>query len=59
MTKEELLNMKLHEIVKITSLISIVRVLGGWIYAVNGSQRDGTDYGVFVPETLNVYTKSQ
>jgi len=58
MTKEELLNMELHEIGHITkgSWISILRVFGGWIYRFDPPQEIG--YGIFVPESLNVETKS-
>ena len=54
MTKEELLKMELHSIKNITQWINVMRVFGGWIYSFNCSPEEGTDYGVFVPEFINV-----
>ena len=54
MIKEELLKMELHEMANINKWINVMRVFGGWIYSFNCPPDEGTDYGVFVPEELNV-----
>ena len=54
MTKEELLNMKLHEEVKIKTRFCVTRVLGGWIYCVI---RDTMTSSCFVPEEININAK--
>ncbi len=47
MTKQELLDMKLHETIAINDRLVIFRVFGGWIYNA-----------VFVPEVLNVEART-
>ncbi len=50
MTKQELLDMKLHEIKNVNPRFIILRVFGGWMYIY-------LEKAIFVPEELNVYTK--
>lgn len=50
MEPEELLKMKLHDSLDLNDRLSVLRVIGGWIYRF-------TDGAVFVPEVLNVECK--
>lgn len=47
MTKEELLNMELHQTIIVNAQLSILRVFCGWVYQCVGGN-------VFVPEEINV-----
>lgn len=47
----ELRDMVLHQTTDVNKWISILRVIGGWIYQFNCPPDEGIDYGVFVPET--------
>ena len=63
-TKQELLDMELHEIKSVPCKshdIDVMRVIGGWIYTQIAwdTERDymTSSSTCFVPEFLNVYTK--
>lgn len=59
LTKDVLLNMKLHEIVEHSTdkNCQIHRVFGGWIYLWTWDDNDSES--VFVPEALNIETKNR
>ena len=53
MTKTELIQMKLHESFTVDA-VSILRVLGGWIYTFNNQVGLSS---CFVPEEINIVNK--
>jgi hypothetical protein len=44
MTKEELLNMSLHEVVELNRFVSVMKVLGGWVYLFSASNGVATEF---------------
>ena len=66
MTKDELLNMDLHEVKSIPCKshdVTVMRVFGGWVYSNLGwdNQMDilTSSSMCFVPEVVDVYAKVQ
>ena len=56
MDKHWLFDMKVHG-TKDVDGFTVLRVFGGWIYQFNCPAEEGSSYGVFVPEELNVNAK--
>jgi hypothetical protein len=55
--EQQLLDMNLHQTIKISDFIIVIRVIGGWIYEIDTGQYEATENQihyfknhVFVPE---------
>ena len=48
-TKQDMINLKLHETINTTCGISIMKVMSGWLYDCWDYEFDKAKTGVFVP----------
>ena len=54
MTKENLLNMKLHQRNQFDDYTEVLRVFGGWIYIFRHAHTNEENAIIFVSEIVNV-----